>query len=127
MDSYRVRLAVGKPGRVEREVAGEQRIPRVLEGLGETSDKGECGAIRRSRARLGNGQTEVRRFFQGRRYAMQERFDRALFAGVLVALAMLISISSAARFPGILRPARPPLSANAVGEVGLPNVYGTLR
>jgi hypothetical protein len=34
---------------------------------------------------------------------MNERFDRGLFATVLLALAMLISLSSAARFPAALR------------------------
>jgi hypothetical protein len=37
---------------------------------------------------------------------MEQGFDRTLFATVLVALALLISLTTAARFPTALRPAR---------------------
>ncbi len=38
---------------------------------------------------------------------MQDRFDRGLFATLLLALALLISVSSAARFPSALRLTNP--------------------
>lgn len=58
---------------------------------------------------------------------MQDRFDRGLFATILVGLAMLISVSSAARFPGILRPARTMVSTSAAGGPGLISQYAAAR
>jgi len=61
---------------------------------------------------------------------MQERFDRALFATVLVALALLISVSSAARFPGMLRQTRPMLgvsTSESFSESVAGNRYTSLR
>ena len=58
---------------------------------------------------------------------MQERFDRALFATILVALALLISVSSAARFPGMLRPAKQTVGLGSVSSSGLSSHYTVLR
>ena len=49
---------------------------------------------------------------------MEDRFDRALFATVLLALALLISVSSVARFPAPLRTARPFAGIPAAGDHG---------
>jgi hypothetical protein len=49
---------------------------------------------------------------------MEDRFDRALFATVLLALALLISVSSVARFPAPLRLTSPFAGMPAVGDHG---------
>jgi len=51
---------------------------------------------------------------------MQDRFDRGMFASVLVALALLISVSSVARFPAALRTTNP-MSGLRVAAAPLPS------
>jgi len=59
---------------------------------------------------------------------MQSEFDRSLFASVLLALAVLLSMTSVARFPSALQLARPARVAGAAGiamPAGAPNVLRT--
>jgi len=51
---------------------------------------------------------------------MQDRFDRALFATVLLGLALLISVSSVARFPAPLRMTKPFKAIPMLGDHSLP-------
>jgi len=55
---------------------------------------------------------------------MQNEFDRSLFATVLLALALLLSMTSVARFPFALQLARPAGAAESAGmaaPLGMPN------
>lgn len=58
---------------------------------------------------------------------MQDRFDRELFAGVLLALALLISLSSVARFPSALRTTNPLSGVRAAGAPVASGAELTLR
>jgi hypothetical protein len=51
---------------------------------------------------------------------MQKEFDRSLFASVLVALAVLLSMTSAARFPSALQHARSAAVGGPAVSVGAP-------
>jgi hypothetical protein len=49
---------------------------------------------------------------------MYREFDRSLFATVLLAMAVLLSLTSVARFPAALRPASPGGAGHAVAPFG---------
>jgi len=52
---------------------------------------------------------------------MENEFDRGLFATVLLALALLMSVTSVARFPAALRLSKPVVALSAMGERAAPN------
>ena len=56
---------------------------------------------------------------------MQGEFDRGLFATVLVALAVLLSLTSVARFPDVFRPHRAVGATHVAAPVELTHAVAT--